>query len=169
MQTCQEKYSSLFWHISLFFYPSRYIPYTIEVWGLFNVWVTENRIRTLLPVYVSYILDLSGMCCSPRPAGLARLPFRGSHIVVGMETGQPQLPPEWGLGVWVLQLRSPSSSHGWDIVLVRWMRQDFTWEAVLVQTVKRFPSRIGCNMGVTWIAVLASKWTQGLLPIILIY
>ena len=145
MRTCQEKYSCMFWHISLFFYPSRYNPYTIEVQGLFNVWVTENRIRAILPVYMSYILDLSGMFCSPYPAGLGRLPSHGSHVVMGSETGQPQHPPEQGLGVWVLQLRSPSSSHWWDITLISWMLQDFTWEAVLVQIVKMFPFRLGCN------------------------
>lgn len=93
---------------SLFFYPSRYNPYTIEVWVLFNVWVTENRIRALLPlysVYMFYILDLSGMCCNPCLASLGRLLSHGSSIVMG-GTGQSQHPPAWGLGVWILQLRA---------------------------------------------------------------
>lgn len=115
MWTYQEKYSCMFWHISLFFYPSRYNPYTIEAWVLFNVWVTENRIRAILPLYFVYmfsILVLSGMCSCL--ASLGGLSSRGSSIVMG-GTGQP---PEWGLGVWILQLRCSSCSHGWNVTLV---------------------------------------------------
>lgn len=112
---------------------------------LFNVWVTENRIRAILPlysVYIFYILDLSGMCCNPYVASLGRLPSRGSSIVVG-GPGQPQRPPEWALGVWILQLSS--CSHGWNITLVSWTQLDSMWLAVLMQTVKMFPSCIGAN------------------------
>lgn len=55
---------------------------------------------------------------APPPAGLAGLLSRGTQVVMGREIGQPQHPPERGPGLWVLQLRNPSSSHGWDITLV---------------------------------------------------
>lgn len=44
--------------------------------------------------------------------------------------------------------QNPPSSHGWDITCVNWMKQEFTWEAVLLQAVKTFQSCIGCNIRV---------------------
>ena len=142
MWTCGEKYSCMLWHISLFFYPSRYNPYTIEVWRLFNVWVTENRIRRTLPVYVSCICQE----CAAVPVQLASrvcLPV-GPTPWWGGSQGSPSTLPsvDWVCGSCSSEAPPAPTSK---TTLRSWMRQDLMWEAMLVQRVKMFPSCMDCD------------------------